>query len=51
MNVKNIVFRAYSAPEVSICEISAESGFAGSPPGEAQSLTHSYWGGDETAEY
>ncbi len=51
MNGKNIVFRTYSAPEFFICEIGAERGFAGSPMGAAQSLTHGYWGDDETAEY
>mgnify|MGYP006920939935 CR=1 FL=1 len=51
MNGKNIVFRAYSAPEVFICEICAEQGFAGSPMGAAQNLTQTYWGGDDTAEY
>ena len=51
MNGKGSIFRAYHAPEVSICEICAERGFAESPTGTTQTLTQSYWGESEETEY
>lgn len=51
MNSISSILRAYSAPEVSVCEIAVNHGFAVSPEGGVESLNHSYWGDSEESEY
>ncbi len=51
MNSISSVLRAYSAPEVSVCEIKVSHVFCGSPMGGGNDLTHSYWGDSEESEY
>lgn len=50
MNNKSSVLRAYSAPEVSVCEIEASHVFATSGGG-INTLESSSWGDSEDSEY